>query len=464
MTLPKNEGRNAASFRDPSGFVFHRDGVLYRQVNLRYRVHYEALMSSGLYRTLVGQGALVSHEEVGIAPFDASAAFKVIRPAELPFISSPQEWTFGELKDAALLTLDIQRKALEHGMVLKDASAYNIQFSACKPLFIDTLSFEVWKEGSPWVAYRQFCEHFLAPLALMAKVDAQLGVLQQTFIDGIPLGLARSLLPWRTRFNPSLMIHVHLHAKSQERFGDRPTASRSSAMRRSALLGLTESLTAAISKLTLELPEKGWSAYYDTCTYSGDEFRRKAEFIGKIVRLAKPARVWDIGANTGAFSKIAAAEGIMTIAMDNDPLTMERLYRDCRSQHEARILPLVVDVANPTPGTGWENQERTPLLTRGPVDMVFALALIHHLAITRNIPLQSIARFFRQLCKHLVIEFVPKNDPQVQRLLRSREDIFDAYTREEFERVFGECFVFSEILPVTDSGRVLYWMTGKAQG
>ena len=211
----------AASFRDPSGFLFTRQGVLYRQVNQLYRENYDRLMTSGLAEKLIRGGWLIPHTEVDAPPADASLAYKVIRPELLDFISYPYEWSFSQLQDAALNTLAIQKMALESGMALKDASAYNMQFHHGRAVLIDTLSFEVYREGEPWVAYRQFCQHFLAPLALMAYTDVRLSQLLRVYIDGIPLDLAARLLPGKTRWDLGLATHIHLHAAAQQRYSDK---------------------------------------------------------------------------------------------------------------------------------------------------------------------------------------------------------------------------------------------------
>ena len=210
--------RILSSFRDPDGFLFAAGNILYRQVNLAYRNHYDRLMGSGLFQELGKKDLLISHTETDMARKFSHDAYKIIRPEVVPFISYPYEWCFDQLKDAALATLQIQKCALDFGMTLKDASAYNIQFFHGKPKLIDTLSFEIYKEGSPWIAYRQFCQHFLAPLALMSYRDVRLSQLMRIYIDGIPLDLASSLLPFRAFLRPSLWAHIRLHAGMQRRF------------------------------------------------------------------------------------------------------------------------------------------------------------------------------------------------------------------------------------------------------
>lgn len=450
--------RDDASFRDPSGFVFRRDNVLYRQVNRSYQADYDLLIGSGLYRSLVDDGWLIPHAEVDLVPLDPEPAYKVLRPERIPFISYPYEWCFGQLKDAALRTLAIQRRAIEYGMTLKDGSAYNIQFRDGRPVLVDTLSFEAGREGEPWVAYRQFCQHFLAPLALMSLTDVRLNQLTRTNIDGVPLDLASRLLPWQSRLRPALAIHIHLHAKLQSARGRGPARPDARRFGRRALLGMVDHLDAAIRRLHWEPSGTTWAGYYQDHTYTDAALDRKEQLVGTYLDRSRPARAWDLGANTGRFSRVAAARGIATIAFDIDPGCVELNYREVTRHGEARLLPLLLDVTNPSPASGWHNRERDSLLGRAPVDAVLALALIHHLAIANNIPLSRIARFLHQIGRWILIEFVPKCDPQVARLLASRKDVFPDYHQHEFERCFRTYFAIeaSEMLP--DSQRVLYLM------
>ncbi|MCH8876645.1 MAG: SAM-dependent methyltransferase [Chloroflexi bacterium] len=449
-----------ASFRDPSGFLFVRDGRLFRQVNRRYAKDYEHLLESGLYDDLVGEGLLVAHAEREDSAADPESAFKVIEPETIPFVSYPYEWCFSYWKDAALVTLAIQRKAIDHGMSLKDASAYNVQFHSGLPLWIDTLSFEILRQGEPWIAYRQFCRHFLAPLALMSYVNIELGKLMRTHIDGIPLELASQLLPRRTQLKLSLLVHIHWHASAQRRFAGtstrRPRKGRQ--MNLNALRGLVDNLESAIRKLNWEPGQSGWADYEQTHAYSkfawGEKRRLTEEFLDEV----RPDSVWDLGANVGSFSRLASERGIQTVAFDLDPGAVELNYLRVRDEGETHLLPLVMDLTNPSPALGWDHRERASLEQRGPTRAIFALALEHHLAISNNVPLEKLARFLARLGDSLLIEFIPKEDPQVQRLLVNREDIFTEYHREGFEAAFGSHFDILRSDPVGDSGRLLYRM------
>ena len=449
------------SFRDPSGYLFLEDGVLSRRVRSSYREHYEHLIASGLYGLLTDRGMLVEHEEVG-APADASDAFLDIRPVPIRFISYPYEWSFSQLQDAALLTLDIQKEALAHGMTMKDASAYNVQFQHGRPVMIDTLSFEKYENGRPWVAYKQFCEHFLAPLALMSRRDVRLSQMLRSHIDGIPLDLARKLLPRRTYLSPGFLLHIHLHAWSIARYsrgGAKNTAGQGRGVDKKGLLGIVSSLEKTVRKLKWAPKGTEWVDYYSaTHNYTGSAFEQKGKLVADFIRRVAPATVWDVGSNIGYFSRVAAGAGASVISFDIDPACVELNYLGVRDKAETDVLPLLLDLTNPSPAIGWENREREEILDRPKPNLLLALAVVHHLAISNNVPLERISSYFARIAPHLVIEFVPKSDSQVQHLLASREDVFPSYTQEGFEAAFGCHWSIEGAEPITGSERHVYLM------
>ncbi len=450
--------KHTASFRDPSGFLFFEKDKLYRQVNLDYQKHYEKMMESGLYKALLDCHLLIPHEEVNIDPVEKSLAYKVIRPERIPFISYPYEWSFSQFKDAALATLEIEMLALEKGMTLKDASVYNIQFLDGQPLLIDTLSFEIYEEGTPWVAYRQFCQHFLAPLSLMAFTDIRMQQLMRVYIDGIPLDLASSLLPGKTHFNMGLELHIHRHAVSQKKYAGKGEVAKAKEAKISKISfqGLVDNLQSTIKSLNWVGASTEWADYYDITNYTPEAFERKRELVSQFIEEVKPASIWDLGANNGEFSRIGSHKGIFTVSSDIDPVAVEKNYQECRKGNDTNILPLLIDLTNPSPGIGWENSERAAFIERGPVDLVMSLALIHHLAISNNLPLERIADFCAKVGEWLIIEFVPKEDSQVQRLLSSRKDIFPGYTESGFEACFKEKFKLIHKEPIMGTRRTMY--------
>ena len=343
-------------------------------------------------------------------------------------------------------------------MTLKDSSAYNIQFYRGKPVLIDTLSFTRLNEGKPWVAYRQFCQHFLAPLALMSYKDIRLNKLSDIFIDGVPLDLASKLLPLRSLFSLTLLTHIFFHAKSQKYFGDKKIKTSEIRLNKYYAHGLIDSLEGSIKKLKWKPSGTEWADYYNMTNYSLKAFNDKRNIIKVFLDKVRPKIVWDMGANTGIFSRIATDKNILTISLDIDAAAVEINYLECVKKREISILPLVVDLINPSHGIGWENEERSSLIQRGPSDMVFALALVHHLYISNNLSFNKIAYFFSCICRNLVIEFIPKADSQVQILLRSREDIFEDYTIINFEKEFKKYFKIIGSFDIYGSKRVLYLM------
>ncbi len=454
--------RVAASFRDPSGFIFLQGDTLYRQVNKVYQQDYDLLISSGLYDQLTKHNLLIPHQEVELSPLLPDLVYKILQPEAVEYISYPYEWSFSQLKDAALLTLRIQKTALEAGMVLKDASAYNIQFHSGRPILIDSLSFAKYEEGTPWIAYRQFCQHFLAPLALMSKVDVRMGSLLVNHIDGIPLDLCSRLLPRSIRLNFGLSTHIHMQAWAQKRYAnasapkEQGQAAQKPRVTKLGLIGLIDSLEGAINRLSLKITGKDWANYYSDTNYSEAAFDEKKKIVADTVQALQPKLVLDLGANTGIFSREAARQaGCLVVSADIDPEAVEISYQQLKKDQQANILPLLIDLNNPSPAIGWGNKERDSFFSRRQADLVMALALIHHLAIANNVPLGDIARSMANLGRFLLIEFVPKQDSQVQRLLRSRDDIFGEYTLSGLLEAFEPYFDLRKQYSIPESRRTI---------
>ena len=450
-----------ASFRDPSGFVFRRDGVIHRQVQSAAAADWDAYRTSGLHERLVADRLIVEHEEAPIADAALPGAVAVLRPRTIGFISYPYEWSFSQLKEAALLTLELQARALESGLRLKDASAYNVQIEAGRPILIDTLSFERAEATEPWPAYRQFCEHFLAPLALIAHRDARCGLLLRDFIDGIPLDLAATLLPGRTRLNLGLSAHLHLHAGAQRRAAratpvtDGDAADRPRRVSQTGQRALLDSLRRTVEGLRWH-PSGHWTEYATSTSYSEAATESKGAIVREMLATVGGRSAWDLGANTGVYSAMAADAGYATIAWDQDAGSVEAHWRRVRGDGNPRILPLVLDLANPSPSLGWALAERGSFLDRGTPDVLIALALVHHLAIGNNVPLPGVAALFARIAPRAIVEFVPKEDPMTRRLLAARRDIFDGYTIDGFRAAFGERFRVVRETPIEDSPRTLF--------
>ena len=449
--------RDPGSFRDPGGFVYRRDGVLYRQINEPAIADWEAFLASGLAERLVRDGRLIGHAEASLDLAATPGARAVIRPEPIDFVSYPYEWTFGELQDAALLTLDVQLAALDAGWTLRDATAYNVQFRDGRPILIDSLSFAPLEDGAPWIAYRQFCEQFLAPLALAARRDVRLADLLRLGPDGVSLDLASRILPRRTWLDFGLVSHVHLHARAQTRHanGDDGRAARQARLPRARLEGLIGNLRSTVAGLDWDPRGTEWADYAQNTSYTERAAADKDRVVDAWLREVPGARVWDLGANTGRFSRLAADAGKRVVAFDIDPAAAERHFRAIREAGRTDILPLVVDIANPSPALGWAGRERRSLLERANADAILALALVHHLALTRNVPLPMVVDLFADLAQWAIVEFVPKEDPMVRRLLATRRDVFPRYDLDGFRDAATTRFEILREAPIADSTRVL---------
>ncbi len=456
--MPANFIHHPSSYRDPSGFIFEKNGVLYRQVNKVFKEHFDFFIASGCYDKLVKKDLLIPHEKINENFSGDNDWYATLKPERVSFISYPYEWGFDMLKDAALLTLDILKESLASGMILKDATPYNIQWHKGKLVSIDSLSFEKYDETIPWIAYRQFCENFLSPLLLTHYSRMPLQEMMLAYSEGIPLAVTKSLLPWRTKFSIHTYLHIHLHTKYSLK--NPPTqAGKNTAFSKKKLLNLVSSLEGLITKLKLPVSKSTWSDYYDEASQRTNYLEHKRKIIQQWLEKIKPvATAADLGANTGEFSKLLSAKNIQTIASDFDANCINVLYNEIKKSDEKNILPIIIDLSKPSPSIGVNNEERDSFINRTNVDLAMALALIHHLAIGKNIPLEKIADLFQRMCRYLIIEFVPKQDEKIKLMLAGKKDIYTAYTEENFLSAFNQYFTVIEKETIAGSERTIYLM------
>lgn len=434
-------------------------------MNASYAPQFKLARDSGLFDKAVAAGLLIPFEDCGPAQYGGGeatgACFTVLKPRQLSFISYPYEWSFGQLQDAALATLDLHLLALEHGMLLKDANAFNIQFVDGRPSLLDHLSFDSLGAHRAWPAYGQYCRHFLAPLLLMSYVDLSLGRLLQAHLDGIPLDLAARLLPAKTRLRPGIQIHLHAHARMSSKHADTrgkragEKVAAAGKVSSAGLAAIAGSLRSLVGKLKPKKQKTEWDAYYSDTNYSSDAFDAKRLVLRKMVQSVAPHTVWDVGGNNGEFSRTIRDLAENIVCMDLDAAAVDQHYAINKREGIGNILPLIVDLTNPSPGLGFANRERPALFERGRPGLIVALALIHHLSISHNLPFAYLAELFSQLARTLIIEFVPKSDSQVQRLLASREDIFPDYDLPSFQAAFSAFFDVVESRPIPGTERTL---------
>jgi|JI10StandDraft_1071094.scaffolds.fasta_scaffold08201_13 hypothetical protein len=464
-----------SSFRDPGSQVFAGgdEGGVYRLIRAEAVPHYRKLMESGLYAKLIAEKLLVPHEDVTQqrAFMKENEGDIIIRPHTVPFISYPFEWNFSALKEAALNTLAIQKLCLDHGMTLQDATAFNMQFLNGRWTMIDTGSFHQAPVLTAWGAYRQFCQHFLAPLLLMTYGDTKLLSLFARNLDGIPLDIAAKLLPLKARLQPSIYMHIVMHSRYMARDfskSESATAIQARPISRASAYGLIDQLAGMIRKLNIRKTETVWTEYETSHTYQPQEFLDKESFIASSfarIGTGRPLSVWDLGANTGHFSRLMAniaPQGSSIVAFEYDDMTVEAGYAASRSCDKNKPLHLWMDLLNPTPDSGWAQQEWKGLIERGPADMVLVLALVHHLCLSGNISFPQLVSFLSRIAGHMIIEFVPKDDPQSRRLLKTRKDVYQNYHQAAFESAMSQHFTVLETKTVSSTGRTLYLMKNHA--
>lgn len=432
-----------AALRNPHGDIFSRRGRVLWQVNRSYAEVYDHLMrAGGLYEQLVGAGQMLPVRELGLkVARDPERAYRVLNLQTVPFESYPHEWGFGQTQAAALLMLDVQAAALQHGLVLRDASAYNVQFNGHTPLFNNPLAFDLYEEGRPWRAYRSFVRHFLSPLALMAATDPRLGQLRRAYIDGVPVSLAATLLPRRTLINIGLVNHIHLNKEERAPGGtDLP-----------ALVG---SLRDAVSALDWHPEEAGRLDYYLGGDHDQAAFDKRQTLVRSYLGEAAPQTVLDARAGSGTLCELAAETGAQVLALDEDPGEVEWLFK----KGDPKIIPLWVAMTNPTPALGWNNRELRPLSARVNADLVLAMALSHEMALRHAMPWPMIADGFSRWAPWLITEFIPPTDPMVIALLDHHQEVPGWYTQDAFEDAFRTRYTIVQAEPLSLHGRVLYLM------
>ena len=441
--------KHPASFRDPSGHISYIDGEICRIIRPSYFPEYVQLMQSGLYRQLVEREWLIPHHEVRR---DQSEI--VIRPTTLNFISYSSEWCFEALKRAALLHLQICLLSIDRNMILKDASAYNVQFINTRPIFIDTLSFTCYREGTPWFAFGQFCRHFIAPLLLMKYRSLALGRIAHSFIDGMPLDAASEMLPWRTWLSPFVLLNIHIHSrKNSDHY-----RSKDIRLSKKSLLNLINYVVLFLEKLTYGNQKSQWSNYREIMNYTSTAFSEKIGVVNRWLREVNAERIWDVGGNDGHITEQVSSDADLAINTDCDPIAIDRSFK----KHQ-RMLSLCVDLSNPAPAHGFANLEREAFIDRmkqAKIDCILILAVIHHLAMA-GYPFAMLAELFAQLTDYLLIEFVDRKDSYVAKMLKQTSNdsnFFAFYRRENFEREFQKSFAILKTHRVNGSLRTLYLM------
>jgi hypothetical protein len=457
-------GFEPGSFRDPATRVFYAEGRVFRGLDATAAEDWAKLSATSFFPTLLAEGKAVGTESValtdvpGTLPGEFAA---ILEHAKIPFISYPYEWTFEMLRDAALLHLEILLAALGEDVTMKDGYAFNVQWEGRKPVFIDIGSFELLRTSGPWIGYRQFCQTFLYPLML----EAHLGIPFQRYLlghlDGLEPTEMRRIFAGRKRFKKGVFRHVYLHSLAESKVTQGGTALKDemgkAGFGKELTLATVKKLHKLIGKLRSKRSESGWKQYRETCSYSDDDRATKERFIRAAVDGMNPALSWDLGCNDGAYSRMIAESGGTVVAVDYDDVTVDALYQSLRNDGPDNILPLVMNLVDPSPARGWRNEERRAFTDRSDPDLVLALALVHHLAIAANVPLAQVVSWFRSLGATVIVEFVEPHDPMASQLLGNKPTgMFDDYRIDVFEKLLEEHFTIARREALPSGSRTLY--------
>ena len=463
-TKPPPASIEPGSFRDRTARVFRADNEIYRGLTGAASEEWQAVGRTAFFRRALDRGTIVQTREVDAGPFhplEAGAKWKTILHHErIPFISYPYEWCFGMLKAAALLQLDLLNDALVEEIILKDATPFNVQWKGNEPVFIDVTSLVRWHAGEPWGAYRQFCQLQLFPLFLQAYKGVSFQPWLRGRIDGIETEDMARLVSWRDWLRPGILTHVVAQDRLQRLFGARAVSVKrelkEAGFQKSIVGSTIRRLRRLVDSLHWNPDRSAWVDYARNNSYDDESARMKESFVERHVSRRHGGMVWDLGCNAGRFSRIAARYADLVIAVDSDHASVERLYRELRTESVRNVLPLVGNVADLSPALGWRALERQAFVDRGRPDVVLCLALVHHLAITANIPIDDLVQWLQGLGAELVIEFPLPQDPMVQQLLATRDQAYDDYTLAYFESSLASHFEVRERMPLPSGTRVIY--------
>lgn len=454
------------SFRDRTARVFYLNGAVYRGLNERAWEEWQAISHTPFFQSALADGRVIGTEALDLASVarpEPSLDWKgILRHQAIPFISYPYEWCFGMLKDAALLQLELLTTALGEEITLKDASPYNLQWLGSRPVFIDVASFVRYHAGEPWIGYRQFCRMFLYPLLLQAYKQAPFQPWLRGRLDGIDAEECLALMSLRDLLRSGVFTHVLLQSRFQgyyrARQRDTKRELKTAGFHRTIIAANVSRLHKLVHGLHWTPGASAWSEYESLHSYERDDAVAKEQFVEQVLQTRHRSLIWDLGCNTGRFSRMAEKYADYVVAVDADHASIERLYCSLRASGSTKVLPLVLDVTDPSPNLGWRGRERRAMLDRGRPDLVLSLALVHHLVITSNIPLEDVVQWFHDFGGEVVVEFPTRDDEMVQRLLRNKDQAYEDYRTEHFDRCLMEYFELHQRLVLPSGRRIMYYL------
>ena len=459
MTSP-----NYISYKDSAARVVQKDGLFYRLLFKEYQLEYDHLMQSGLYAKLQLKGLLIAHEEVpnSIVTNHDQSVYKTLKPAQIQFQSYPFEWSYTQWKKSILAFFQINQIALEYGMLLKDATPFNFYLKQGMAVMLDTSSFEFFKEGDKWNAYRQFCSEFLSPITLMHYNGQRWSRITRTHLRGLPLDFVSKQLPLKSWFNLNTLLHIHIHSKyaNEKKNNTNKTKAGFSVEKLKSLIAMMQSNLQNWSKPYQF--EKHWSEYYSKNIDSEQYLEHKEQVITKWLKQIRPTTVLDLGANTGKFSMLAAKYAQKVIALESDDICVDILEQQIQANKQKEIYTLVIDLAETASNLGALNKEFSSIYIRAKSQMIMGLAIVHHLHITNQLSFQQIAELFAMFStQYLIVEFIPITDNKVQFLIKDKKINLMDYNEIQFQKSLSNWFTIKESIGLKETDRTLYLLEKK---
>lgn len=456
------------SFKDPFGCVFYFNDRVYRTLVPEAYELFKIWFEDGTIDNYVKSGYLmesnlVSEKDIEGLPAGVSTSGYLIEQPKIQFLTYPYEWCFSQIKDAALKTLDMLEDCLKKDLILKDATAFNLGLYDGDIRLFDILSIERREKDQPWIAYRQFCQQFLFPLLLSSYKGIDTQFLMRGHFQDLTASHVAKYFSGTDVFKPGILKHVYLLSMMEKSYASKDIkvkeAMKTTHFPKEIILNNIKNLKKTISKLSYFIPKSEWSDYISECNYEDEDRRHKHAFIKNYLSKSKPKSVIDLGCNTGEYSYLASEVADIVVSADADALSIERLYSDMKDKKKTNIIPLVANLLNPTPALGWAGDERKSFFDRfGNMDGFFALALVHHICISGNVPVSKFISLLRRIGNSGVVEWVDKKDGQVKKLLRNREDVFGDYTKETFEAELQKQFKIVEVQETHSGNRKLYFV------
>ena len=455
------------SFRDPAGKIFYHNNKVFRILNYEGEKRLKFLEESKILEESIKKDFLIKSSRINEQDLNFKEAENktIIEHKKLDYISYPFEWSFDQLKDAAIHHLDFHIFLLKNNANMIDGSAYNVQFVGFKPTFIDILSIKKYEDGEYWTAHKQFCENFLNPLILKSKKDIDFNNWSKGNLEGITTKDLNSVLSLKDKISYNIFTQVVLlnffERKTIENNKINLKKIKKKKFPKRSFLSMLLNMRNFILSLNLKKSKTVWDDYSSNNTYELEEENLKKRIVMEFARKYKFNSLADLGCNDGVYSKICLDNGCSSVVgFDYDLNAINNGYKIAKKE-KLNFLPLYFDASNPSSNIGWFQKERKGFFERSNFSGMIALAFEHHLAIAKNIPLNQVIKWLIKIAPKGLIEFVPKNDVTIKKMLSLKGDIFKDYNEENFRNLLQNNSKIISETKINESGRKIFEFSSK---